>query len=266
MDVAAKNAFFKGGTDAFIEDWLETGKNLRTTNLRGGWKRKLNGEWYPFKAGRYSVNYWDLEPGKRSFNFKTNWDGGVSKDETGEFYFMTAGGKATKPSVKNPSRHSIKRNQTKPAYESLRLAKAEARLAKRKLTVNWVVNEQTLPPFEHRLKIMNKAGKVLATFSAVKPHGRSAVINLPRAWMMARSRRNWFASISSETKRKRWCSKLGADRLRRRALLEHEFQATHDSSFFFECRFKCYITGRRIALGLSTNQATEGTFGGGQQN
>ena len=181
MDVAAKNAFFKGGTDAFIEDWLETGKNLRTTNLRGGWKRKLNGEWYPFKAGRYSVNYWDLEPGKRSFNFKTNWDGGVSKDETGEFYFMTAGGKATKPSVKNPSRHSIKRNQTKPAYESLRLAKAEARLAKRKLTVNWVVNEQTLPPFEHRLKIMNKAGKVLATFSAVKPHDRSAVINLPES-------------------------------------------------------------------------------------
>ena len=55
------------------------------------------------------------------------------------------------------------------------------RLAKRKLTVNWVVNEQTLPPFEHRLKIMNKAGKVLATFSAVKPHGRSALINLPES-------------------------------------------------------------------------------------
>ena len=105
----------------------------------------------------------------------------MSKDETGEFYFMTAGGKATKPSVKNPSRHSIKRNLTKPAYESLRLAKAEARLAKRKLTVNWVVNEQTLPPFEHRLKIMKKSGKVLATFSAVKSHGRSAVINLPES-------------------------------------------------------------------------------------
>ena len=102
MDVAVKKAFFKGGTDAFIEDWLETGKNVRTTNLRGGWKRKLNGDWHAFQSGRYSVNYWDLEPGKRSFNFKTNWNGGVSKDKTGSFYFMTAGGEDTKPSAANP--------------------------------------------------------------------------------------------------------------------------------------------------------------------
>ena len=181
MDVAAKNAFFKGGTDAFIEDWLETGKNLRTTNLRGGWKRKMNGEWHSFKAGRYSVNYWDLEPGKRSFNFKTNWDGGVARDKTGEFYFMTAGGKTTKPSVKNPSRHSIKRTVTKPAYTPLRLAKSEARLAKRKLTVNWVVNEKTLPLFEYRLRVLNGEGEAVAASSEVKPHARSAEISLPES-------------------------------------------------------------------------------------
>ncbi len=179
MDVAAKNAFFKGGTDAFIEDWLETGKNLRTTNLKGGWKRKLSGEWYAFQAGRYSVNYWDLEPGKRSFNFKTNWDGGVAKDETGEFYFMTAGGNSTKPSVKNPSRHSIKRIETKPAYKPLRLAKVEARLAKRNLTVNWTVDNQTLPLFEYRVRVLSGAGNIVAASSEVKPHGRSAEIRLP---------------------------------------------------------------------------------------
>ena len=181
MDVAAKNAFFKGGTDAFIEDWLETGKNLRTTNLRGGWKRKMNGEWHSFKAGRYSVNYWDLEPGKRSFNFKTNWDGGVARDKTGEFYFMTAGGKTTKPSVKNPSRHSIKRTVTKPAYTPLRLAKSEARLAKRKLTVDWVVDEKTLPLFEYRLRVLNGEGEAVAASSEVKPHARSAEISLPES-------------------------------------------------------------------------------------
>jgi len=178
MDVAAKNAFFKGGTDAFIEDWLETGKNPRTTNLKGGWKRKMNGEWYPFQAGRYSVNYWDLETGKRSFNFKTNWDGGVAKDDGGEFYFMTAGGKLTKPSVKNPSRHAIKRTETKPAYEPLRLAKGEARLAKRELIVTWAVDEKTLPLFEYRLNVLNGEGEVVAAYSEVKPHGRSAMISL----------------------------------------------------------------------------------------
>ena len=64
MDVAAKEAFFEGGTDAFIEDWLETGKNARTSHLRGGWKRRLNGQWHAFGRAQYSVNYWDLDPGK----------------------------------------------------------------------------------------------------------------------------------------------------------------------------------------------------------
>ena len=75
-----QGGFFEGGTDAFIEDWLETGKNARTSHLRGGWKRRLNGQWHAFGRARYSVNYWDLDPGKRSFNFKTNWNGGVAKD------------------------------------------------------------------------------------------------------------------------------------------------------------------------------------------
>ena len=33
MDVAAKDAYFKGGTDAFLEDWSETGVKPRTTHL-----------------------------------------------------------------------------------------------------------------------------------------------------------------------------------------------------------------------------------------
>ena len=110
-----QGGFFEGGTDAFIEDWLETGKNARTSHLRGGWKRRLNGQWHAFGRAQYSVNYWDLDPGKRSFNFKTNWNGGVAKDAAGEFYFMTAGGKATQPTTKNPSQHAINRTAPSPA-------------------------------------------------------------------------------------------------------------------------------------------------------
>ena len=181
MDVASKDVFFKGGTDAFIEDWLETGKNPRTTNLRGGWKRKLNGEWHPFKQGRYSVNYWDLDPGKRSFNYKTNWDGGVAEDSTGPFYFMTAGGKTTKPNVKNPSRHAIKRTDKKPLYDPIRLSKFEAKLIKNDLIVNWEVDDQTLPQFSYKLRVIMEGkdsdGSELKSYSKVKPHGRSATMS-----------------------------------------------------------------------------------------
>ena len=113
MDVATKAAYFKGRTDAFIEDWLETGKNARTTHLRGGWKRKPSGEWHAFSGGRYSVNHWDLVPGKRSFNFKNNWNGGVAEDASGPFYFMVSGGADTKPTVRNPSEHAIARKEKK---------------------------------------------------------------------------------------------------------------------------------------------------------
>jgi hypothetical protein len=114
MDVAVKDAYFQGGTGAFIEDWLETGVNARTSHHRNGWKRKLDGKWHPFGVGRYSVNHWDLDPGKRSYNFRTNWNAGIAKDRTGPYYFMTAGGKNTRPTTKNPSRFTIKRTDRTP--------------------------------------------------------------------------------------------------------------------------------------------------------
>ena len=114
MDVAVKNAYFEGGTGAFIEDWLETGVNARTSHHRNGWKRKLNGHWHPFGAGRYSVNHWDLDPGKRSYNFRTNWNGGIARDKTGFYYFMTSRGRETLSIAKNPSRFVLKRIEKNP--------------------------------------------------------------------------------------------------------------------------------------------------------
>jgi len=185
MDVAVKKAFFKGGTDAFIEDWLETGKTVRTTNLRGGWKRKLNGDWHAFQSGRYSVNYWDLEPGKRSFNFKTNWNGGVSKDKTGSFYFMTAGGEGTKPSVANPSRHKIERKDTKPKYEAIELKSAKLSLAEQdKLILTWETDSQTLPQFGYKITGHNNPsgqGESLFQLEVVEPHARRAVLPMQEA-------------------------------------------------------------------------------------
>lgn len=184
MDVAAKDAYFKGGTDAFLEDWLETGVKARTTNLRGGWKRRRDGRWHPFGVGRYSVNHWDLVPGKRSYNFRTNWNGGVARDKTGEFYFMIAGGEKTRPTAANPSRHSIKRNEKQPGYPSIRIESGKASIsAEGKLVVTWENDPATLPQFAYTISVhadrAGKKGKALARVRSVTPHARQAELTLP---------------------------------------------------------------------------------------
>ena len=188
MDVAAKEAFFQGGTDAFIEDWLETGVQPRTVHYRGGWKRRASGDWFAFGRGRYSVNFWDLEKGKRSFNFRTNWNGGVSRDKAGAYYFMTAGGRNTTPTAKNPSWHEIKRSSVKPDYAPIRVRSAGLRLADGKLStgrmlkVHWENDLSTLPQFGFTVTVSDRiSGKegYLASLTRVEPHTREVLIPLP---------------------------------------------------------------------------------------
>ena len=192
MDVATKDAFFQGGTDAFIEDWLETGKNARISHLRNGWKRKrADSTWHAFGSGRYSVNSWDLDPGKRSFNYKTNWNGGVGKDDTGEFYFMTAGGKETKATVKNPSKHSIERDKKeRPEFAPTRIQSAKLDTSKEgKLLLSWENKPDTLPQFSFTITAYARKsgngkeaikGKELLRVEKLEAHTRSTELALPK--------------------------------------------------------------------------------------
>ena len=131
------------------------------------------------------MNRWDLVPGKRSFNFKTNWDGGVASDDDGSFYFMTAGGRVTKPSAANPSRHSIKRKDTKPKYEAIKLKSAKLGLAKRgKLVVTWETDSQTLPQFGFKITGHDNPsgqGEPLFQLESVEPHARRAELPMQKA-------------------------------------------------------------------------------------
>ena len=155
FDVAVPAAKFEGGTDAFIEDWLNTGKHPRTTQLRGGWKRKMDGSWYPFQSARYSVNYWDLEEGKRSYNFRTNWDGGTA-GETDPFYFMVSGGKETKPTSENPSVHRLPREEKEPDFPIAEIEKLKVnRTNLGDLELAWEMNAATAPPFSYEIELMD---------------------------------------------------------------------------------------------------------------
>jgi hypothetical protein len=181
MDVAAE-ASFQGGTDAFIEDWSNTGKEPRTTHMRGGWKRNSDGNWIPFGTGRYSVNAWDLKPGKRSYNFRTNWNGGVQEDPTGKYFFMTSGGARTVPSVANPSTHQIERPETAPGYEKIRIAEVTVTpAAGNTLSVSWDLDETTAPQFSYQIKVFdNQAGRgtPLVTVSNRIPQATEATIDV----------------------------------------------------------------------------------------
>jgi len=184
MDVAVKDAHFLGGNDSFIEDWLETGKNVRTTHLRNGWKRKLTDQWHAFGSAKYSVNSWDLKKGKRSFNFKNNWNGGVAKDSDGEYYFMVAGGSNTTPTTDNPSSHSIKRNEKRPGYAPIKIYSASAKLIdKEKVNVSWEIDLKSLPQFSYAIIAYDKLDKKkqrIGYLENIEPHKRSAELTLSK--------------------------------------------------------------------------------------
>lgn len=180
MDVAAKG-HFEGSTDAFLEDWLNTGAKPRTTHLRGGWKRKLDGTWFPFGSGRYSVNAWDLTEGKRSFNFRTNWNGGVARDDSGEYYFMLSGGADSKATTANPSKFAIARSEKEPNFEPVQLREAKLARMDNTLTVTWEVDDTTAPPFAYRVEVFDNEklqGEPLVVASKNEPHARSASVDL----------------------------------------------------------------------------------------
>jgi hypothetical protein len=182
MDVAVENATFQGGTDAFIEDWSNSGDKPRTTHLRGGWKRKSDGNWFPFGKARYSVNSWDLEEGKRSFHYRNNWNGGVQADKEESYYFMMSGGADTKPATPNPAHFTIKRSETAPAYETIVIDKVNVdQQIANKPVVTWEVDKTTTPPFSYQIAVYDNAagdGEPLLVISQQVPHARSATVDL----------------------------------------------------------------------------------------
>ncbi len=181
FDVAVPHAKFEGGTDAFIEDWLNTGKQARTTQLRGGWKRRMDGTWYPFQAARYSVNAWDLEQGKRSYNFRTNWDGGIAGDPKA-FYYMISGGKETKPTSENPSVHRLPREEKEPDVPVAEIQKLEFRRNDGGAwEIAWEMNPSKAPPFSFEIELIegkDESREPFRTILVSEAHARAAEIEL----------------------------------------------------------------------------------------
>lgn len=181
MEVAVPSARFQGATDAFIEDWLNTGRNFREIQLKNGWKRKDEGQWHPFQSARYSVNAWDLKPRKRSYNYRENWNAGTRDDKQGPYYFMQSGGKSTRPQVTNPSTLKIERKAKRPDFPMIRIRELKAKLLDDKsIQLKWQVDERNLPQFGWEIELDSGARKQKPIFfRGSDPKARSATIQIP---------------------------------------------------------------------------------------
>jgi hypothetical protein len=91
MDFPVANVKFNGSTNSFLEDWSSTGQNMRKVFQKDGYKRRTNGIWEPFNDVSFRINTYDIEPGRRSYNYKDNYDASI---EDG-YYFMQSGGTTT---------------------------------------------------------------------------------------------------------------------------------------------------------------------------
>ncbi|MBK7979296.1 MAG: discoidin domain-containing protein [Ignavibacteriae bacterium] len=98
MDFPVKSVRFNSSTNSFLEDWSSTGQNMRKVYQKDGYKKSIENNWFPFNAANFQINTYDIGPGKRSYNYKDNYDAGV---ENG-YYYMQSGG-STAPSFSGTS-------------------------------------------------------------------------------------------------------------------------------------------------------------------
>ncbi|NWK57428.1 DUF3472 domain-containing protein [Verrucomicrobiaceae bacterium N1E253] len=178
----------KGPNDAFIEDWKDTGKNMREVHLRHIWRRDGQGEWHPAQSGRYTPNRGDCLPGKRSHHYKNNWDAGTRKDSTGDFYYMRSGGSQTRPSppLKYPDNmnhvFSVENKADRPDYQKAKIKKISITKKASGLNLVWSMEETSLPQFSYKIELFDNAecaGDPLLSKSEWRPETREVNID----WM-----------------------------------------------------------------------------------
>ncbi len=173
------NLKFSSAGYMFIEDWTGDG-NYRESQVRKGWNRNPTGVWTPTTTYKYNVNAGDLAVGKRSYNKRTNWAGGIKTDTDGsKFFYMGAGGSVVSTN-NDQSNHTIARTEKAPQeeYGTAVVSKLVANvIAGNKLEVIWVQDSTTVPQWSYKLSVKNGA-TVLLTKSDTLPQCRKDTIAL----------------------------------------------------------------------------------------
>jgi hypothetical protein len=91
---------------------------------------------------------------------------------------MTAGGKATQPTTKNPSQHAIKRTAPKPSYAPLKIKSAKIKRDGNTLVVEWENDPAALPQFSYKVFY---DGIELNAVSSIVPSTRRAELPIKQS-------------------------------------------------------------------------------------
>ncbi|XP_048252309.1 uncharacterized protein LOC124150990 [Haliotis rufescens] len=139
MDFPVKQVRFNSDTSLFLEDWVGTGQNARKGHYRQGFKRKVDGSWFPFTKTSFSVV---VE--SSTHNHANNYDAGVEKD----YLYMASGGHVhTSPGIglhanlELPSHHASPPDP--PISFSITKAKPDV--------VEWQVLASSTPQFHYSI-------------------------------------------------------------------------------------------------------------------
>ncbi len=178
--VPVKGIRFSGASYNFIEDWSDSGENYRESHIRRGWKRKVSDEsWFAAGSHRYYIVTSDIEPGKRSYNYRNNWVGGIAKDDTGDYLYMGTGG-----SVQNVGNDNtwldLPRSETSPqeTYGTGSIVSLSTKaLSDSEIEVSWGMDQTAVPQFSYSLSV-EEEGAVLLVKSDTVPQKRIDTLSI----------------------------------------------------------------------------------------
>lgn len=178
------------GSYCFLEDWRGDGE-YRESQIRKGWDRKSDTErWEALTTYKYNINDYDIAaPGRRSYNKRTNWAGGIKSDATGEFFYMGAGG--TVSSTNNDeTMYTIARAEKSPQEEYGVHRIADLKVIpfdnNSKLAVEWESDSLTVPQFIYTISVKQGSSTVL-TKTDTLPQGRSDTLDISSLDLLSKS-------------------------------------------------------------------------------
>ncbi|HEY8400663.1 MAG TPA: DUF3472 domain-containing protein, partial [Cytophagaceae bacterium] len=176
MDYPVANVTFKGNNDAFIEDWIGTGANVRKVLFKDAWQRSTTGTWKLQKAATFNSNSGDAY---RNGVYNDAFNAGI---ENGSF-FMQIGGNTTHSFPGRTTSLSINSNATTPTTTIGEISSytASYNSSTKYANVIWEVNQFKNPQYSYTFEVFNNAqytGSPLITVTDNVPHARSLSANL----------------------------------------------------------------------------------------
>lgn len=176
MDYPVANVTFKGGNDAFIEDWIGSGVNTRKVLFKDCWQRSTAGSWKLLKAASFSSNSGDLY---RNGIYDQAFNAGV---ESGAF-FMQTGGSTTHSFSGRSTSLSITSSATAPTSTTGEITDfiSAYNSVSKKVNVAWDVNSLKSPQHSYIYEVFNNAnftGNALIIVSDTIPQQRTLAANV----------------------------------------------------------------------------------------